>query len=1023
MASLYNRTENLDSLKTRRLIFQYPDGTYPAQTSVPFISDAQGTFGFSNMTVDASGNVVIIGNLQVEGVAGPPTGEANFLVGPQPTIIGSSLPAGVNPTKLFLQPNGGQVVMGGGYGPTSSALLDVFGSANIRGTLTTTAGNFTVDSSGNVYIAGSVSLGTPLDVPFLGRNLIGDISYNAASITGTVSGSKIVGGDICGNLVLGNIRGNAISITGDVSGNKVKGDICGNAISISGDICGNQVIGDICGNAFSIIGTIEGDQITSDILKGAKYLTDPLPASQLQPFTTVPETVIVPTTTLVGQITRPPIGLPNVTVDAGLLFGQVPQSVDVYGSSIIFDISAQQIKGPLTQATIEGLRITGDISGSLVVGPLGSSATIQGLSVVGIIDASQIQGNFSTSGVSIPGAIITDISGSKISGTLSSTARIGGSQISGTGSLVLDRLAAGDLPLGVTIRGNQIKANTDISGALILGGLPRAFIPGPNITDDISGNQIVGAMPRAFFSAANITGTIDGGNISGRLTTPASINGQIIEIQTLNGNALALNTFIDPSTNIDGSSIRSGFVVATCISGSLVNATLPGINITGDISGGQIMGSLVGPRVQINGNAVTDFTLKGSSLIEDTEIDASCNISGYSIQRDFVTASCISGSLIHVTLDGQYITGDICGGQIIGDISGSRVRVNGNTITDYSLKGSALTNGTTIDPSVKISGNSIINGQVDATLIYGSLNNATLNGVNVTGDISGEQIVGDISGSRISVNGNTIEPATLDGNAFKDGTDINPLVHIDGGSIADDTLLGIAFKNPTSIPSYVTITGSSINTGSLPGDRLAPGTNISNVVIEGASIRVGTLAGSALASNTPIANVQIDGASITPDTVDGAAIRVNTTINSAVNISGNSITSGSVAAARVSGTLSGASIDVNSVTHPSSGPISFNASGIASVSPPIGVYALYAVGDIASTGSADQKYSLFTTAYYGAPGVGASNYWFIRPVTNNFGTVVTLSATTDFLNLQVTPAGILKKIFYSLISNVQFPIV
>ena len=315
---------------------------------------------------------------------------------------------------------------------------------------------------------------------------------------------------------------------------------------------------------------------------------------------------------------------------------------------------------------------------------------------------------------------------------------------------------------------------------------------------------------------------------------------------------------------------------------------------------------------------------------------------------------------------------------------------DGNTIQQNTLDGNAIKQNTTLDPSCNISGYSITSGLVDATRISGSLVTATLPGENIrgdisanllVGDISANLLVGDISGTRVRVNGNTITANTVNGSALIFGTDISG-VRIDGGSIVARTLAGSALIIGTDI-SGVDIIGGSISSG----------TDISGVRIDGGSIVARTLAGSALIIGTDISGVDIIGGSIS----SGTDI-------SGVNIDGESI----------KGSITTATLPITNVTYTTPSFITFDASGIATTpggfSP--GVYALYAKGSVATA-------SIFTTAYYGPTTPGS--YWFISPVTNNSGTVITLSATADFLNLKVVPAGTLTKLYYSPISNVQFP--
>jgi hypothetical protein len=68
MASHQRRTEDLLRLKTRSLVLQNMDGSYPVGGAVPSVADTSGTVGFTPVTIDASGNMTVPGNLTVDGL-------------------------------------------------------------------------------------------------------------------------------------------------------------------------------------------------------------------------------------------------------------------------------------------------------------------------------------------------------------------------------------------------------------------------------------------------------------------------------------------------------------------------------------------------------------------------------------------------------------------------------------------------------------------------------------------------------------------------------------------------------------------------------------------------------------------------------------------------------------------------------------------------------------------------------------------------------------------------------------------
>jgi len=69
MASNQRRTEDLLRVKTRELVFQNRDGSYPLANAVPRMNTGQGSVGWSRITIDASSNMTIPGNLNVVGTS------------------------------------------------------------------------------------------------------------------------------------------------------------------------------------------------------------------------------------------------------------------------------------------------------------------------------------------------------------------------------------------------------------------------------------------------------------------------------------------------------------------------------------------------------------------------------------------------------------------------------------------------------------------------------------------------------------------------------------------------------------------------------------------------------------------------------------------------------------------------------------------------------------------------------------------------------------------------------------------
>ena len=65
MSSFQQRTDDLYRLKTRNLVYQNVDGTYPAKGNVAYTQDTVGSVGWSGVILDASGNMIVPGNVEL----------------------------------------------------------------------------------------------------------------------------------------------------------------------------------------------------------------------------------------------------------------------------------------------------------------------------------------------------------------------------------------------------------------------------------------------------------------------------------------------------------------------------------------------------------------------------------------------------------------------------------------------------------------------------------------------------------------------------------------------------------------------------------------------------------------------------------------------------------------------------------------------------------------------------------------------------------------------------------------------
>ena len=160
MASNQRRTDDLLRLKTRGLIYQNIDGTYPVLGAASYIADSSGTVGWSPLGIDASGNLNVPGDLTVSGTI------TNYfpeyaLSGPCPSITSES--------TISLLPANGNVGIGK-CNPTVA--LDVNGDAAV---------------SGDLDVAGTTTLSTlnAVSIGVAGASILNTLTASALSVPGT----------------------------------------------------------------------------------------------------------------------------------------------------------------------------------------------------------------------------------------------------------------------------------------------------------------------------------------------------------------------------------------------------------------------------------------------------------------------------------------------------------------------------------------------------------------------------------------------------------------------------------------------------------------------------------------------------------------------------------------------------------------------------------------------------------------------------------------------------------------------
>lgn len=198
------RTEDLHTVRTRNLILQNQDGTYPTQGNLFSVNSSRGLVGKSSITTTDGGTILIITNVNSPGNASLGGMEVNGITLISTADISGTLSVG---DRTFLR------------GTDISGTLNVYGDTNLVDC--TIMGHTQLDT---LNISGDLPIDSSCNIGYL--NVQGDTVLNDVTFVGAVPIENI---DISGYL---NVSG-PCNIGGDLL---VQGDTVFNNLRVTGSI-------------------------------------------------------------------------------------------------------------------------------------------------------------------------------------------------------------------------------------------------------------------------------------------------------------------------------------------------------------------------------------------------------------------------------------------------------------------------------------------------------------------------------------------------------------------------------------------------------------------------------------------------------------------------------------------------------------------------------------------------------------------------------------------------------------------
>ncbi|HVS70504.1 MAG TPA: filamentous hemagglutinin N-terminal domain-containing protein [Phycisphaerae bacterium] len=819
------------------------------------VSDGDGTIHGGVITLTATGNVQLAGNVTggglftSTGVDFTNTGSvtaAGILIDHSGNVLaegaleGSGLDVDIDGATITTSAAG--TIDGAAITLTSGGLVSIDGKVTGTGLFKSTGTSFLNEGTGSIS-----AVGVTIDHT-------GDVTFHAA-IDGT-SGDVLVDGNNIRSNSAGTINGGVITLTavadvsldGDVTGTGLftstgvnftnNGSITAEGVTVNhtGNVLFNGAIdgqtGDVLVHGVDITstsaGTIHGAVITLTAL-GNVQLAGNVTGSGLFTSTGVDFDNT-------GSITAAGITIDhtgNVTADGAL--NGLGLDVNVTGLTITTTANGT-IEGDNVTLTSAGfVSIDGQITGTGLFKSTGTTFLNEGTGSISAVGVDIDHSGDVTFHAAIDGTTgNVDVTGDNITSDIHGT--INGDAITLT--------AAGDVFLDGDVTGTGLFTSTGVNftnnGAITVVGVTVTHTGNVLFSGPVNG-QSGDVLVHGVNITSDSDGTINGAVITLTATGNVLLNGNVT------GSGLFTSTGIDFTNN--GTVTAQGVTVNHtgnvlfngAIDGQTGDVLVDGVNITstsaGTIHGAVITLTAVG-NVQLAGNVT------GSGLFTSTgvDFDNTGSITAAGILIDHTGTVTVDGALeglgLNVDIDGATITttanGTIDGAAITLTAAGA-VSIDG-TVTGTGLfkstgttflnegTGSITADGVTIDHTGDVTFNAAIDGTVGDVLVHGD---------DITSDVDGT-----IHGAIITL--------TAAGNVSLAG-------NVTGSGLFTST--GIDFTNTGSI----TAAGITIDhTGNVLADGALEALGL-DVVINGSTI-------------TTTANGTIDGNAITLTAVNGVSI-------------------------------------------------------------------------------------------------------------------------------------------------------
>lgn len=664
--------------------FQDTDTTGTANTVVGaiewFTADAT-TPGARVATAIRSTYTDAAGNAKVEILTGTTA---------TPAVVVTILPSG-NVGFANASPTTTIGVTGTGYfSSTLQAAGNITGGNIITAGLATVTGNI---GGGNITTAGLITATGNIT----GGNLItgGGVTAGAAGVTAT------------GNVRGGNVVSDAqITAVGNITGDNL---ITQGRVSATGNVVANNVS---AGNIVStVVVNATGNISATGNVTGANLVTGGMVTStgnvNAGAFYTAGQLVSVGNVTTLGYFVGDGGYLSNVTAISNVAAQQIANGTTVMAVAssngnifatinaignvmVLYDgganfTGAVSITGNVSAANVNAsanVSVTGNVNAANLL--------VTSTANVGTLIASNINASALTSGTvhsdRLSGSYTIDVTGN-VSGTAATVTNAAQPNITSVGNLT-SVVVVGNATVGNLSTAGLVTATGNISGGNVnTGGLVSAVgnVRGGNITTgglvSATGNLIGGNLQAAGLSlSGNVVSAI---NTTANITTTANISGGNL-LGTLVGSVAFGSGSVSGTGNISG-----GNIIGTIVAGAITGSS---ISVSGNVTGGNIntaglvsaTGNVIGGNLQATGLSLSGNVV--SAINTTANITTTANISGGNLIGTIATASQTNITSVG-TLGSLSVTGNVTSGNLITSGTTGILSVNSITHTGTNAVG------------------------------------------------------------------------------------------------------------------------------------------------------------------------------------------------------------------------------------------------------------------------------------------------------------------------------------------------